>query len=155
MNCKRCGGWMMHGEALENTPSYGVKDFPGHDLRGQTMTMNGPARIVSVLKCAHCGYSVKDDKPTGQPVHTPSLKVMKITDPNNALGNGVAGEWLPYAAVQLLARRILPHMERSLGRTVKDRDKAVGKPVHGFLCSKAAEKLAIIEELRAIAGNNG
>ena len=65
MRCPRenCHGVMRSGKALLNTPEYGVADFPGQvDLRGQTFTMTGPARLVRILKCSVCGHSTQSIK---------------------------------------------------------------------------------------------
>lgn len=57
--CRKCYVVMVRGIALQNTPSYGIPDFPGQtDLRGQTMTMDGPVVKVSVWKCPQCGHSI-------------------------------------------------------------------------------------------------
>lgn len=58
--CKKCGGDMGDGVRLENTPSYGVPDFPGDDPQdraGQTVSMTGPVQLGSVRKCKSCGHS--------------------------------------------------------------------------------------------------
>jgi hypothetical protein len=58
--CRKCGGTFKYGKALVNTPSCGVSDFPGDNInsRGQTITMNGPAKTVTVVKCSGCGHSI-------------------------------------------------------------------------------------------------
>ena len=57
--CRECGCRMKSGEALQNTPCVGISDFPGQtDLRGQTMTMTGPPKMVNVWKCEYCGHSI-------------------------------------------------------------------------------------------------
>jgi hypothetical protein len=49
---------MREGQALQNTISTGIPDFPGAtDLAGQTFSFTGPAKMVRVLKCVDCGYS--------------------------------------------------------------------------------------------------
>jgi hypothetical protein len=53
--CKRCGGPMLRGHALQNTLS-GAPDFVGGDV--VTLSPTGPAQVVPVLKCLRCGYSV-------------------------------------------------------------------------------------------------
>lgn len=56
--CQRCNGEMREGQALQNTISTGIPDFPGAtDLAGQTFSFTGPAKMVRVLKCVDCGYS--------------------------------------------------------------------------------------------------
>jgi len=56
MNCKKCGGLMKRGVALENIMS-GIPDF--HDQRlAVTLSPTGRARLVGCLKCETCGYSV-------------------------------------------------------------------------------------------------
>lgn len=55
--CKRCGGTMLRGHALQNTLTAGVRDFPdGDDV--VTLSPTGPAQVVPVLKCLQCGYSI-------------------------------------------------------------------------------------------------
>ena len=55
--CSKCKTPMKRGIALQNTPEMGVPDFPGNtvDSRGQTYSMTGLAKMVSVLKCPGCG----------------------------------------------------------------------------------------------------
>lgn len=61
--CKKCGGLMQRGIALENIMS-GIPDFPGHH-EAVTLSPTGRARLVECLKCETCGYSVtKQDKPS-------------------------------------------------------------------------------------------
>jgi len=59
MKCKKCKTKMSKGKALQNTPSMGAADFRGNTInsRGQTISMNGPAILISVDKCHSCGYS--------------------------------------------------------------------------------------------------
>jgi len=72
MYCKACRRetiWKA-GIALVNTPVV-HGDFPGDfsgsykeavekgiDVRGQTMSMSGPPKMVKVTKCTKCGRSV-------------------------------------------------------------------------------------------------
>jgi ssDNA-binding Zn-finger/Zn-ribbon topoisomerase 1 len=53
--CKKCGGEMGLGEAMEMTLS-GVPDFP--DGQVVTMSYGGPGKLVDCLKCLDCGWSV-------------------------------------------------------------------------------------------------
>lgn len=55
--CKKCGGSMMRGIAIEETFS-GEPDFPGHEA--VTLSASGPGKLVSCLKCEKCGWSVHD-----------------------------------------------------------------------------------------------
>jgi len=55
--CKKCGGEMRIGLATEQTWTTGMPDFPG-ELRGVTMSVGGPGKVVECLKCVECGYSV-------------------------------------------------------------------------------------------------
>jgi hypothetical protein len=57
--CKRCGGQMVRGHALQNTLS-GSPDFPGGDQL-VTLSRTGPAQVVPCLKCVRCGYSISTD----------------------------------------------------------------------------------------------
>lgn len=61
VRCFKCGGDVKTGIALQNTPTFGVPDFPNQtDLRGQTFTMDGPPKLIECLKCCHCGHSFKN-----------------------------------------------------------------------------------------------
>jgi len=56
--CPRCGGNLEKGNALKNTASAGILDFPNaDDLSGQTFSYTGEAKLIEVLKCVKCGYS--------------------------------------------------------------------------------------------------
>ena len=54
-SCRKCGGKMLHGVALENT-MIGSPDFIGGDV--VTMSASGLAQMVDCLKCEWCGHSV-------------------------------------------------------------------------------------------------
>lgn len=54
-NCKKCGGEMTKGKAMEMTV-VGVPDFPGCDV--VTMSFGGPGKLVDCMKCKDCGWSV-------------------------------------------------------------------------------------------------
>lgn len=54
--CRRCGGPMLRGHALQNTLS-GTPDFAG-DPHPVTISRTGPAKVVPCLKCVNCGYSI-------------------------------------------------------------------------------------------------
>lgn len=56
MTCKKCGGKMKRGVAIENTWQRGMSDF-GDDIRGITMTAGGSGKLVTCLKCESCGWS--------------------------------------------------------------------------------------------------
>lgn len=53
--CRKCGGDMRPGSAIENTYT-GSPDFPGGDV--VTISPGGPGRLVDCMKCAACGWSV-------------------------------------------------------------------------------------------------
>jgi hypothetical protein len=55
--CKKCGGTMKPGKAIQQTWSAGGRDFPG-DQRGITMSPGGAGKLVDCLKCKKCGYSI-------------------------------------------------------------------------------------------------
>lgn len=52
--CKRCGGLMRVGRALDQTYT-GVADFIGGEVC--TVSAGGPGRLVACLKCEACGHS--------------------------------------------------------------------------------------------------
>ena len=54
--CRRCGGRMKPGIALEQTYT-GSTDFPGGEV--VTMSPGGPGRLVECRKCRECGWSVR------------------------------------------------------------------------------------------------
>lgn len=53
--CKKCGGEMGPGEAMEMT-WVGYPDFPG--CEAVTMHYGGPGKLVDCFKCKDCGWSV-------------------------------------------------------------------------------------------------
>lgn len=55
--CVKCGGRMKPGKALVSTYVRGMPDFPGQKI-GITVHAGGPGKVVDVMKCAGCGYSV-------------------------------------------------------------------------------------------------
>lgn len=57
--CRKCGGAMKPGQALENT-LVGFPDFLGDTglEAGCTVSRSGPPKMVDCLKCADCGWSV-------------------------------------------------------------------------------------------------
>jgi hypothetical protein len=57
--CKKCGGTMSPGKAIQQTWSAGGRDFPG-DQRGITMSPGGGGKLIDCLKCKKCGFSVTD-----------------------------------------------------------------------------------------------
>jgi len=57
--CKKCGGIMSLGKAIQQTWSAGVPDFPG-DQRGITMSPGGGGKLIDCLKCKKCGFSITD-----------------------------------------------------------------------------------------------
>lgn len=66
--CFKCGGEMGMGVALVNSwwvhadfegdYTGELKDVKDEDIRGQTMSMTGPAKLIRVKKCKDCGRSV-------------------------------------------------------------------------------------------------
>lgn len=58
-SCRECGRQMKPGKALLNTV-VGFPDFAGDTGRevGCTLSRMGPAQLVPVWKCPHCGHSV-------------------------------------------------------------------------------------------------
>ena len=57
--CRKCGGEMRPGKATGQTWKPGIPDFPGQtDLRGQTMHVGGPGKLIDAMKCVDCGWSV-------------------------------------------------------------------------------------------------
>lgn len=56
IKCKKCGGEMRPGQALQQTFTSGAPDFPG-DSVGITFSPGGPGKLVDVLKCRDCGHS--------------------------------------------------------------------------------------------------
>jgi len=59
--CKKCGTPLQPGQAIAQTWTTGVPDFPGQtDLNGQTMSPGGPGQLVGCLKCPQCGWSVTE-----------------------------------------------------------------------------------------------
>lgn len=55
--CKRCGGEMKPGVAIEQTVT-GIPDFPG-DKHLVTVSPCGPGLMIECMKCVECGYSVR------------------------------------------------------------------------------------------------
>lgn len=56
--CRKCGGEMKSGQALEDILS-GIPDFEmGGDVC--TMSASGAARMIPVAKCEKCGWSVTE-----------------------------------------------------------------------------------------------
>lgn len=56
MPCKKCGGEMRLGKAIEQT-WIGSPDFPG-DTQYITMSPGGQGKLIDCMKCASCGWSV-------------------------------------------------------------------------------------------------
>ena len=53
--CPKCGGDMLHGQAIEQT-CRGVGDFDACDLV-VTMSPCGTGRLIACVKCRSCGHS--------------------------------------------------------------------------------------------------
>ena len=60
-SCRKCGGVMKRGIATGQT-YVGHPDFPGETglEAGCTVTHGGPGKVITVLKCQDCGWSVSD-----------------------------------------------------------------------------------------------
>lgn len=56
MPCKKCGGVMRRGVALEQTFT-GTPDFAGGEV--VAMSLGGSGRLVACLKCSLCGFSTR------------------------------------------------------------------------------------------------
>lgn len=54
--CKKCGGKMKVGVALEQTFT-GVPDFADGEV--VTMSPGGSGKLVACLKCELCGWSIR------------------------------------------------------------------------------------------------
>jgi len=54
--CKKCGGTMKPGKAIEQTWT-GTPDFPG-DAHCVTMSPGGTGKLIDCMKCAECGWSM-------------------------------------------------------------------------------------------------
>ena len=56
----KCDGIMIKSKAIKEGSVCGIPDFIGqtynHD--GQTMSPGGPGKLINVLKCNKCGFSV-------------------------------------------------------------------------------------------------
>ena len=59
MRCRRCKGVMRYGIAIQST-FCGIPDFPGG--RVVTLSHGGPGRLINVLKCHECGWSVSHEQ---------------------------------------------------------------------------------------------
>lgn len=57
--CRHCFAKLYPGVAIGQTYKQGLPDFPG-DSRGQTLHTGGPGKLIDVLKCPQCGYSVTE-----------------------------------------------------------------------------------------------
>lgn len=53
--CKKCGGLMVKGKAIEQTYG-GVPDFSNGEV--VTVSPSGPGKLINCLKCEACGWSV-------------------------------------------------------------------------------------------------
>lgn len=56
--CPKCGGKMTRGVALQNVAT-GIGDFSSHD-DCVTMSYGEEAKIIPVIKCTRCGFSVRE-----------------------------------------------------------------------------------------------
>lgn len=56
--CKKCGGKMKRGIALQNTIAYAARE---NLARGETVWAGGPGKIIPAMKCERCGWSVTFD----------------------------------------------------------------------------------------------
>lgn len=56
--CRKCGGEMNAGIALENLVA-GSSEWPDGDMSGATFGMSTDTKAVRVMKCEKCGHSFK------------------------------------------------------------------------------------------------
>lgn len=56
--CRKCGGEMSAGIALENLVA-GSSEWPDGDMSGATFGMSTDTKAVRVMKCEKCGHSFK------------------------------------------------------------------------------------------------
>lgn len=62
MHC-RCGAEMGLGLYIAQTMTRGVLDFPGDEGIGPiTLSLGGPGRLATCLKCPECGRSVTSER---------------------------------------------------------------------------------------------
>ena len=54
--CRKCGGEMKEGKAMQSTLTSGAPDFPDSDV--VTVSPGGPGKLVDCWKCCECGWSV-------------------------------------------------------------------------------------------------
>lgn len=54
--CKKCGGTMNPGKAIEQT-WVGTPEWPG-EWRGVTMSPGGSGKLIDCMKCEKCGWSI-------------------------------------------------------------------------------------------------
>jgi len=59
--CRRCHTPIRPGIATGQTFTGGVPDFPG-DTHATTLSAGGPGKVISVMKCPECGWSVTAPK---------------------------------------------------------------------------------------------
>lgn len=52
---------MQPGLAMGQTATPGVPDFPG-DREASTMSIGGPGKLMTCMKCPECGWSVTGGK---------------------------------------------------------------------------------------------
>jgi hypothetical protein len=59
--CRRCDAPLVAGRAFQNE-LVGHPDFPGDTgwEAGRTRSYSGEARLINVMKCPACGYSITD-----------------------------------------------------------------------------------------------
>jgi hypothetical protein len=55
--CRKCGGLMKRGIAIEQTWVSGLGDYIG-DRHGITLSPSGSGALVGCMKCKKCGHSV-------------------------------------------------------------------------------------------------
>ena len=55
--CKKCGGSLEYGKAMQSTFA-GIPDFPGDD-HAITLSAGGTGKLIAVLKCKDCGWSIR------------------------------------------------------------------------------------------------
>jgi len=55
VKCRKCGGTVKHGIAMQSTLVASIGDF--HSTDYCTFSAGGPGRLIEVYKCGECGHS--------------------------------------------------------------------------------------------------